>query len=63
MDVRSELVSEIEYQYYDFGDVTLTQLALVQAAPLLAASTFTNAEHTIKLGLNYRFNWGAGRYY
>ena len=55
--------AKIEYQYYDFGDVTLTQLALVQAAPLLAASTFTNAEHTIKLGLNYRFNWATGRYY
>ena len=52
---------KIEYQYYDFGDVTFIQLAPL--APLVAASTFTNAEHTIKLGLNYRFNWATGRYY
>jgi outer membrane immunogenic protein len=48
--------AKLEYQYYDFGDVTFT------SAPPVVISTFNNAEHTIKLGVNYRFNWGAGRY-
>ena len=37
---------KIEYQYYDFGNVT---------AP---GGNFRNDEHTIKAGLNYRFGWG-----
>lgn len=49
--------AKIEYQYYDFGDVTFV------SAPPIVVSTFSNAEHTVKLGLNYRFNWaGGGRY-
>jgi outer membrane immunogenic protein len=51
---------KLEYQYYDFGDVTFIPLAPVP--PLLAITTFSNAEHTVKLGLNYRFNWATGRY-
>ena len=47
---------KVEYQYYDFGDVTFV------SAPPVVISTFSNAEHTIKLGVNYRFNWVAGRY-
>jgi outer membrane immunogenic protein len=38
---------KIEYQYYDFGNVTL--------APGFSAK---NDEHVVKAGLNYRFNWG-----
>lgn len=38
---------KIEYQYYDFGNVNT------------ALGSFRNDEHTIKVGLNYRFNWGA----
>ncbi|MGX7743857.1 outer membrane protein [Rhodopseudomonas parapalustris] len=38
---------KIEYQYYDFGNVTL--------AP---GYTVKNDEHVVKAGLNYRFNWG-----
>jgi outer membrane immunogenic protein len=38
---------KIEYQYYDFGNVTL--------APGFTAK---NDEHVVKAGLNYRFNWG-----
>jgi outer membrane immunogenic protein len=37
---------KIEYQYYDFGNVT---------AP---GGTFRNDEHTVKAGINYRFGWG-----
>jgi outer membrane immunogenic protein len=42
---------KIEYQYYDFGNVT----ALF---PGVAAVGFKNDEHTVKAGLNYRFNLG-----
>ena len=43
--------TKLEYQYYNFGDVTFV------SAPPIVVSTFKNDEHTIKLGLNYRFNW------
>jgi outer membrane immunogenic protein len=42
---------KVEYQYYDFGNVT----ALF---PGVAAVGFKNDEHTVKAGLNYRFNLG-----
>ena len=42
---------KIEYQYYNFGDVTF-----ISPAPVVL-TTFSNAEHTVKLGVNYRFNW------
>jgi outer membrane immunogenic protein len=41
---------KVEYQYYDFGRVNTF-------APL-AFGSFRNEEHTIKVGLNYRFNLG-----
>jgi len=41
-----------EYQYYDFGD------ARFQSPPALVPfGTFHNDEHTLKLGVNYRFNF------
>jgi len=42
---------KVEYQYYDFGDVTFL-------TPTRAVGGFKNDEHTIKAGLNYRFNLG-----
>lgn len=46
--------AKVEYQYYDFGRVNF-----VRALPAPAvAGRFTNDEHTVKLGLNYRFGWG-----
>jgi outer membrane immunogenic protein len=45
--------TKLEYQYYNFGDVTFV------SAPPIVATSFKNDEHTIKLGLNYRFNWAA----
>jgi outer membrane immunogenic protein len=44
---------KVEYQYYDFGNVTALR-------PGFAAVGFTNDEHTVKAGLNYRFNLGGG---
>jgi len=43
---------KIEYQYYDFGNSTVI-------VPGFVRTDFRNDEHTIKAGLNYRFNWGS----
>ena len=44
---------KIEYQYYDFGNVNVFS----PAGAFLGR--IRNDEHTVKVGLNYRFNWGA----
>jgi outer membrane immunogenic protein len=44
---------KIEYQYYDFGRVNVFD------ANDVFVGRVRNDEHTIKVGLNYRFNWGA----
>lgn len=41
--------AKVEYQYYDFRNVNVT---------LPVAFAARNEEHTIKVGLNYRFNFG-----
>src|ERR1700732_2392343 len=49
-----------EYQYYNFGNTTFT----AGPAPIIGAR-FRDEEHTVKLGINYRFGWGgpiAARY-
>lgn len=47
--------AKLEYQYYRFDSTTFT------APPVLVAAGSTrDEEHTIKLGLNYRFGGGAG---
>jgi outer membrane immunogenic protein len=43
---------KIEYQYYDFGNVNAI-------APGVVVAGFRNDEHTVKAGLNYRFNLGS----
>ncbi|WP_314953150.1 porin family protein [Bradyrhizobium cosmicum] len=51
--------AKAEYQYYNFGDAHFT------AGPLAGTGNFTTDDHTIKAGLNYRFNWAgpvAARY-
>jgi outer membrane immunogenic protein len=47
-----------EYQYYDFGSTTFTAPAL-----LVATGGIDREEHTVKVGLNWRFNMpgSAGR--
>jgi outer membrane immunogenic protein len=42
--------AKVEYQYYNFGNTTVTSTPLV--------TSFNNDEHTVKAGLNYRFGWG-----
>jgi outer membrane immunogenic protein len=49
-----------EYQYYNFGNTTF----LTGPAPIVG-TRFREDEHTVKLGVNYRFGWGGpvgGRY-
>jgi outer membrane immunogenic protein len=45
---------KIEYQYYDFG-----RADVFDSITNAYLGTVRNDEHTIKVGLNYRFNWGA----
>ncbi len=45
--------AKAEYQYYNFGDTRF-----VTPAVLVPFGTFHNDEHTLKLGVNYRFNFG-----
>ena len=45
--------AKAEYQYYNFGKTTFTS----GPADVVGAS-FRNDEHTVKLGVNYRFGWG-----
>jgi len=45
--------AKAEYQYYDFGS---TQF--VNPAALAPFGSFRNDEHTVKVGINYRFNFG-----
>jgi outer membrane immunogenic protein len=43
-----------EYMYYNFGDTRF-----VTPAALVPFGVFHNDEHTFKLGVNYRFNFGS----
>jgi outer membrane immunogenic protein len=43
---------KIEYQYYDFGNMNYL-------TPAVVVGGFRNDEHTVKAGLNYRFNLGS----
>jgi outer membrane immunogenic protein len=52
--------AKAEYQYYNFGSTTFTG-----GTPEIIGSRFRDDEHTVKLGINYRFGWGgpvAARY-
>ena len=44
---------KIEYQYYDFGKTNF-----VTPAVLTQFGSTRNDEHTVKAGINYRFNLG-----
>ena len=45
--------AKAEYQYYNFGNTTVT----AATAPVFATG-YRSDEHTVKVGLNYRFGWG-----
>ncbi len=45
--------AKAEYQYYNFGRTTFT------GGPAdIVGTRFRNDDHTVKVGLNYRFGWG-----
>jgi outer membrane immunogenic protein len=44
--------AKAEYMYYNFGNSQF--LAPVVLVPF---GNFRNDEHTVKVGVNYRFNW------
>src|ERR1700688_657972 len=45
--------AKIEYQYYNFGSTIFTT-----GPAVIVGTSFRDDEHTVKAGLNYRFNWG-----
>jgi outer membrane immunogenic protein len=45
--------AKAEYQYYNFGNVNF-----IAPAALVPFGRFTTDDHTVKAGINYRFNWG-----
>src|SRR4051794_36927645 len=45
--------AKAEYQYYNFGNTTFT----AGPAPIVG-NRFRDDEHTVKVGVNYRFGWG-----
>ena len=52
--------AKAEYQYYNFGSTTFTA-----GTPAIVGARFRDDEHTVKVGVNYRFGWGgpvAARY-
>jgi outer membrane immunogenic protein len=44
--------AKVEYQYYNFGSTTFTT-----GPAAIVGTRFRDDEHTVKAGLNYRFNW------
>ena len=45
--------AKAEYQYYNFGNTTFTA-----GTPEIVGARFRDDEHTVKVGINYRFGWG-----
>jgi outer membrane immunogenic protein len=46
--------AKAEYQYYNFGNTAFTAVSPAD----IAGRSFRNDEHTVKVGVNYRFGWG-----
>jgi outer membrane immunogenic protein len=45
--------AKAEYQYYDFGTTTF-----IAGPPAVTGTRVKDDEHSVKLGVNYRFGWG-----
>ena len=45
--------AKAEYQYYNFGTTTFTS-----GPPAVVGQRFRDDDHTVKVGVNYRFGWG-----
>ncbi len=51
--------AKVEYQYYDFGTDTVTFVDVLHPAVASFPYDIDQRVHSVKVGLNYRFNWGA----
>lgn len=51
--------AKIEYQYYNFNRTNVSTLLAPIAFPSGTAFSYVDDVHTVKVGLNYRFNWGS----
>ena len=45
--------AKAEYQYYNFGSTTFTS-----GPPAIVGARLHDDDHTVKVGVNYRFGWG-----
>jgi outer membrane immunogenic protein len=45
--------AKVEYQYYNFGSTSF----VAPTAPVATLVDFNRDVHTVKVGINYRFNW------
>jgi outer membrane immunogenic protein len=45
--------AKAEYQYYNFGNRTFTA-----GPPAIVGTRVNDDEHSVKLGVSYRFGWG-----
>jgi outer membrane immunogenic protein len=45
--------AKAEYQYYNFGSTTF-----VTGPPAIVGKRFRDDDHTVSVGVNYRFGWG-----
>ena len=45
--------AKAEYQYYNFGTTTFTA-----GPPAVVGARLKDDEHSVKVGVNYRFGWG-----
>ena len=48
--------AKVEYQYYNFGKTNVNLVA--PGTGLATAVSYDRDVHTVKAGINYRFNWG-----
>jgi len=46
--------AKVQYHYYNFGNTRFDAPAL-----LVPFGSFSNDDHTLKIGPNYRFNWAS----
>jgi len=46
--------AKVEYQYYNFGSSRF-----LAPIPMVQYGSFTNDDHTVKVGVNYHFNWAS----
>ena len=48
--------AKVEYQYYNFGNTNVIAAGL--PAPFTTGGAYRDDLHTVKVGVNYHFNWG-----